>query len=187
MALPFLACMVATAAWYHLPPRVLPSIHAVEGGRPGLTRQNTNGSVDFGLMQVNSLWIPSLARLSRLPEAEVRARLIHDACFNIAAAGAILRGYLDEANGALLVAVGWYHSHTPARGDAYRARVLRKAELLFTRECAPDRARACAPPIAQNRPAVDVGSATVTPGSPPPRLSLSRTSLPVVSLQARNR
>lgn len=32
MAIPFLACMVATAAFYHLPPRVLPAIQAVEGG-----------------------------------------------------------------------------------------------------------------------------------------------------------
>ena len=39
MAVPFLACMVAAAAWYHLPPRVLPSIQAVEGGRPGLVRR----------------------------------------------------------------------------------------------------------------------------------------------------
>jgi hypothetical protein len=135
MALPFLACMVATAAWYHLPPRVLPSIQAVEGGRPGLISHNTDGSDDLGPMQVNSRWTPALARVARLPEATVRARLINDPCFNIAAAGAIMRVYLNGTHGDLLMAIGWYHSHTPERGLAYRDQVLRAADRLFVRRC----------------------------------------------------
>jgi len=135
MAVPYLACMVAVATWYHLPPRVLPSILAVEGGRPGLVSHNLNGSDDFGPMQVNSSWAPQIAQVARLPERDVRARLVNDPCFNIAAAGAIMRVYLNEAHGNLLVAVGWYHSHTPARGLAYRVAVERAAERLFVRGC----------------------------------------------------
>lgn len=135
MALPFLACMIAAAGWYNLPPRVLPSIHAVEGGRLGAVSRNKNGSEDLGPMQVNSLWIPTLARMSGLPEKTVRERLINDPCFNIAAAGAIMRGYLNEARGDLMVAVGWYHSHTLARGLSYQGKVLSKAERLFARWC----------------------------------------------------
>ena len=135
MALPFLACMIAAAGWYQLPPRVLPSIHAVEGGRPGLVSLNKDGSQDLGPMQVNSRWIPTFAHMARLPEKIVRERLINDPCFNIAAAGAIMRGYLNEARGDLMVAVGWYHSHTPARSVSYQGKVLRKAEGLFARWC----------------------------------------------------
>jgi soluble lytic murein transglycosylase-like protein len=62
-------------------------------------------------------------------------RLINDPCFNIAAAAAIMRAYLAEAHGNLILAVGWYHSHTPARGLAYRVQVLRAAEKLFVRGC----------------------------------------------------
>jgi soluble lytic murein transglycosylase-like protein len=134
MALPFLACMVAAAAWYHLPPRVLPAIQSVEGGRPGMVSHNTDGSEDLGPMQVNSSWTPRFAALVKQPEPLVRARLIYDPCFNIAAAGAIMRVYLNEAHGDLLVAVGWYHSHTPERSMAYRDQVLRAAERLFVRE-----------------------------------------------------
>jgi hypothetical protein len=125
--------MVAAAAWYHLPPRVLPSIQAVEGGRPGLISHNKDGSDDFGPMQVNSRWTRPLAQVARLPEPEVRLRLINDPCFNIAAAGAIMRAYLDEAHGDLLLAVSWYHSHTPELGLAYRERVMHAAEALFVR------------------------------------------------------
>jgi hypothetical protein len=123
--------MALVASAYQLPPRVLPSIQAVEGGRVGLARTNTNGSQDLGVMQINTLWIRPLARHSSLPEAEVRERLLHDACFNIAAAGLILRTYLHEAQGDLMRAVGYYHSHTPERHFGYRAKVVEAAQSLF--------------------------------------------------------
>jgi hypothetical protein len=133
MPIPFLACMVATAAFYHLPPRVLPSIQVVEGGEPGTLSRNADGSADLGVMQVNTQWIPRFAAITGLSETEVRARLTNDPCFNIAAAGAIMRVYLDEAGGDLLSAVGLYHSHTPALASGYRAKVLGAATRLFVR------------------------------------------------------
>lgn len=123
--------MAVVSAFYQLPPRVLPSIQAVEGGRPGLVSRNSNGSEDLGVMQVNTLWIGPLAAQTGLPPEEVRSRLVDDACFNIAAAGAILRLELDAADGDLLRAVGNYHSRTPALHSAYRGRVLDAADRLF--------------------------------------------------------
>ena len=99
MAVPYLACMALVAQLYTLPPRVLPSIQAVERGAPGVVSRNANGSEDLGVMQVNSLWIRPLARYTRLDGETVRERLIVRPCFNIAAAGAILRLYLDKAGG----------------------------------------------------------------------------------------
>lgn len=133
MGVPFLACMVATAAFYHLPPRVLPSIEVVEGGRVGMVSPNLDGSDDLGVMQVNTLWLGPIARATSLAPAEVGVRLVHDACFNIAASGAILRTYLNEEHGQLMRAVGDYHSHTPARNAAYQALVLDAAGRLFGR------------------------------------------------------
>jgi hypothetical protein len=131
MSLPFLTCMALVAATYQLPPRVLPSIQAVEGGRVGMVSANTNGSQDLGVMQINTLWIAPLARRTGLPEAEVRDRLVNDACFNIAAAGLIFRTYLNEAQGDLMRAVGYYHSHTPERSLRYQAKVVGAAQALF--------------------------------------------------------
>ena len=123
--------MALVAQIYTLPPRVLPSIQAVEGGAPGLVHLNTDGSEDLGVMQVNTIWIARLVRYTRLDASTVRARLLGNACFNIAAAGLIMRTYLDEAHGDLLRAVGYYHSHTPALHEAYKAKVLRSASRLF--------------------------------------------------------
>ncbi len=131
MSVPFVACMAAVASFYHLPPRALPSIQQIEGGFVGSMSRNTDGSEDLGVMQINTLWIAPLARRTRLTQAEVRRRLIEDACFNIAAAGAILRIYLDEEHGDLMRAVGDFHSHTPARNTAYQAKVLAAATRLF--------------------------------------------------------
>ena len=133
MTVPYLACMGLVATLYDLPPRVLPSIQAVEGGRPGLASRNANGSEDLGVMQVNTLWLPALSRYTGLSEAVVRERLVKEPCFNIAAAGAILRTYLNEAGGELMRAVGNYHSHTPVRHRNYRDKVMRSAARLFTR------------------------------------------------------
>jgi Transglycosylase SLT domain len=134
MAVPYLACMALVAGLYALPPRVLPSIQAVEGGAVGVAMRNANGSEDLGVMQINTLWIGPLARYTGLDPATVRDRLIARPCFNIAAAGAILRLYLDEAGGDLMRAVGNYHSHTPPLHESYTAKVLQAAARLFVRQ-----------------------------------------------------
>jgi soluble lytic murein transglycosylase-like protein len=131
MAVPYLACMALVASLYHLPPRVLPAIQRVEGGTPGNIHHNTDGSDDYGVMQVNTIWLAPLAAYTHLPPQVVRARLIVSPCFNIAAAGAILRTYLNETHGDLMAAVGDYHSHTPALNRSYQAKVLQSATRLF--------------------------------------------------------
>jgi hypothetical protein len=123
--------MVAAAAFYHLPPRVLPSIQVVEGGRPALAQMNINGTADLGVMQINTIWIAPLARYAHMSGPAVTDRLLNDPCFNIAASAAIMRVYLIEAHGDLMVAIGHYHSHTPALSAAYQEKVLSAAQTLF--------------------------------------------------------
>ncbi len=129
--LPYLACMIAVATYNHLPPRVLPSIQAVEGGAVGRVHANANGSQDLGVMQINTVWVLPLARFTALPTTTVRQRLIDDACFNIAAAGAILRAHLDETGGDLMRSIGDYHSRTPPLNQRYRLEVTRAAGAMF--------------------------------------------------------
>ncbi|MFT8818907.1 MAG: lytic transglycosylase domain-containing protein [Komagataeibacter saccharivorans] len=131
MGIPYLGCMALVAALYHLPPRVLPAIQAVEGGYPGLEHPNGNGSRDLGVMQVNTVWLEPLARYTRMPVATVYRRLRDEACYNIAAAGAIMRTHLDRTHGILLEAIGDYHSHTPTLNRTYQLQVQQSAARLF--------------------------------------------------------
>ena len=131
MTIPFLACMASVAAAYHLPTRVLPSIRAVEGGRPGLVHLNRDGSQDPGVMQVNTRWVQPLAWQTGIAPAVAERRLLLDSCFNITVAGPIMRIYLKEARGNLLLAVGYYNSRTSVLAQAYELRVLHAAVGLF--------------------------------------------------------
>jgi hypothetical protein len=124
MSAPLLACMAVVAAFYRLPPEALPAIHHIEGAHAGSVRSNRNGTEDLGIMQVNTAWLPELARRTRVPQSRLRIALIRQNCFNIAVAGAILRIYLNEAHGDAKTAIGYYHSHTPGRREAYAMRVL---------------------------------------------------------------
>ena len=133
MPVPYLACMLAVSQFYHLPPRVLPSIQVVEAGHPGTVSRNFNGTADLGVMQVNTRWVVPIARAWHMTPHAVAGRLISDPCFNIAAAGAIMRIYLDESRGNVVQAVGYYHSHTPELANWYQVRVIRASFVLFGR------------------------------------------------------
>jgi hypothetical protein len=54
---------------------VLPAIHVVEGGTVDTVSQNRDGSQDLGLMQINTRWLPVLARHTRHDEVTVRQAL----------------------------------------------------------------------------------------------------------------
>ncbi len=130
MSIPFLTCMLMTAHFYGLPPRALPSIQAVEGGQTGLVHPNTDGSADLGLMQINTVWVVPIARALHETPAQVSVRLIHDACFSIAAAGDILKlHYLERHD--WMMAIGDYHSRTPLLNMSYQMMVRDRAALLF--------------------------------------------------------
>lgn len=123
--------MALVASIYHLPPRVLPAIQAVEGGQAGIVHHNTNDTEDLGVMQVNTTWLWPLARYTHTTAATVYTRLRDEPCYNVAAAGAIMRTYLDETHGDLMRAVGNYHSHTTTLNVAYQMLVMQSATRLF--------------------------------------------------------
>jgi hypothetical protein len=130
MGVPFLACMVAAAAFHHLPVQALAAIQSVEGGAVGTISVNKDGSADLGLMQVNSRWIPAVARATGKSEPAVRGWLVADGCYNVKVAAAILDVYKAEARGNMVEAVGFYHSHTPDLKIAYQTKVLAAALRL---------------------------------------------------------
>lgn len=125
--------MAFVASFNHLPPRVLPSIMAVEGGQVGVPHLNTDGSQDLGIMQVNTRWLPAVAHAAHQDVQTVRARLLNEPCFGINVAGAILRAYLAESRGNLMLAIGYYHSHTALLNLTYQRQVVRAAQRMFTR------------------------------------------------------
>lgn len=117
-------CIFAAAQTYAVPPSVILGILHVEGGRAGQAVSNTNGTFDLGPMQINTLWIPQLAKYWRVPEKTALRLVRDDACVNIGVGAWILRSKMNDS-GSLYQGIAWYHSATPHLGQKYRDKVVR--------------------------------------------------------------
>ncbi|MCB1784075.1 MAG: lytic transglycosylase domain-containing protein [Alphaproteobacteria bacterium] len=118
------ACMMLAAQNYSIPPALLVGIYKAEGGRVGQEVANTNGSYDLGPMQINTIWIPDLAKKWGISEKSAHQRVRDDACTNVGVAAWILRNHIDETQ-SLSMALAHYHSRTPEFGEKYKNRVLK--------------------------------------------------------------
>ncbi len=116
-------CIMMAAQTYDVPPALLAGIYKAEGGRPGLAVANTNGSYDLGPMQINTLWMPELAKIWGISVENAKIRVRDDVCTNVSVAAWILRNHLTETQN-LSKALQHYHSRTPKFGEKYKNRVL---------------------------------------------------------------
>jgi hypothetical protein len=116
------ACLLISAQTYQVPPGVLLGILQVEGGRVGQAVVNKNGSYDLGPMQVNTIWLPTLAARWKVDNATARKWVQHDGCVNMGVAAWILRQRIS-VTGTLWKGIAGYHSFTPGIGSRYAERV----------------------------------------------------------------
>jgi soluble lytic murein transglycosylase-like protein len=113
-------CFQEASQRYGVSPNLLRAIAKAESNlNPSATNHNRNGSVDIGLMQINSIWAGQLGPTWNY---------LFDPCANVMAGAWILSQCIRDY-GSTWQAVGCYHSRTPSRRDAYAARV---AHILKT-------------------------------------------------------
>ncbi len=119
-------CFTAAAAFHHVNPLILRAIALVESGGqpPTVTNRNSNGSVDYGRMQINSIHLPELAKYG------VTKSDLFDACKNIYTGAWILRRNIDRY-GNTWAAVGAYNSATPYLRDRYAEKVMKMVQRLI--------------------------------------------------------
>ncbi|MGB0719482.1 MAG: lytic transglycosylase domain-containing protein [Bdellovibrionales bacterium] len=117
------ACLMLASQTYAVPPAVMVGIYKAEGGKVGQEVANSNGTYDLGPMQINTLWLPTLAKQWGVSENTARKWVRDDACTNVGVSAWILKSHLDET-GSLAKAIEYYHSRTPKHGDRYKKRVV---------------------------------------------------------------
>jgi hypothetical protein len=117
-------CLEDSAARFGVPLSLMMVVMDTESGRVGAASVNRDGSRDLGPMQVNTWWIPRLARMG-LTEERVR----DDGCVNVAVGAWILRSALDEGGGALDALMS-YHSRRPERRRIYLNAAMGRAPGL---------------------------------------------------------
>lgn len=111
-------CFDDAAGYHGVNPWVLRAIAMVEtsGCRAQQVNRNSNGSVDVGCTQTNSIHFPELGKCGVQPSD------LLDPCKSIHVAGWLLRKKIDKY-GNNWMAVGAYHSETPRHRDTYSAKV----------------------------------------------------------------
>ncbi len=104
---------------YGISPRLL---HAISKGEsnfnPFAVNHNSNGSYDYGLMQINSSWEPMLRKVG------ISWDSLADPCTNVMVGAWVLSQCIRDY-GYTWPAVGCYNSRTPSKRDRYAARIAR--------------------------------------------------------------
>ena len=107
-------CFQEAGQKYVVSPYLLWAIAKAESSLdPSAFHRNSNGTVDVGLMQINSIWA---GKLGGTWDA------LGDPCTNVMAGAWILSQCIRDY-GYTWQAVGCYHSRTPTRRDAYASRI----------------------------------------------------------------
>jgi hypothetical protein len=115
-------CFEEAGAEYGINPQILRAIAKVESNfNPVAVHRNTNGSFDFGLMQINSIWAPTLGK--------ERWNSLGDPCNN-AKAGAWILSMCMEKYGYTWKAIGCYNSQTPEKRDKYSRMVFNQLQKV---------------------------------------------------------
>jgi len=123
-------CIRTAARGHDWLEKTLWGLRMQEAGWLGAEVANTNGTHDLGPLQINSWWVPRIARLVGRPEPQVRFWLRHDACFNAEVARWIFLSGL-RMTGDYWAAVGAYHSPAGWRQRAYAAKVATHMRARF--------------------------------------------------------
>jgi Transglycosylase SLT domain len=111
-------CVNHAAVVYHVPATVLISVLKVENGRAGLAKRNSNGTYDYGPMQINSIWLDSLKKYGYSREL-----VQNDPCTNMWVGSWILSTRIAAQSNDLWRGIANYHSYTEAENIAYQYKV----------------------------------------------------------------
>jgi lysozyme-related protein Hpa2 len=110
-------CFTAAAAYQHVSPLVLRAIAWQESHQNAAAiHRNRNGSIDYGMMQINSVHLPVLARYG------ISAADLMNPCANVYIAAWHLR-HMVVKYGNTWTAIGAYHSEAPAERDRYASAI----------------------------------------------------------------
>lgn len=142
-------CFDLAAQRYNVAPALLQAIAQQEsGGRPHAVGRNPNGTRDIGLMQINSAWLPTLARHG------IAEHDLYDPCVSTLVGAWILSNNFARL-GYTTQGLGAYNAASPDKRERYAAAVLRRL---------PVQALATAQAVAD--PGVQPGPETLTQTTP---------------------
>lgn len=110
-------CFKEASSRYGVPEDLLRAISHVESrGNPSATNTNKNGSTDIGHMQINSYWLPKLAKFG------ITKTQLMNACTNTHIGAWILASNIARM-GYRWEAIGAYNARNPIKAAIYTRKV----------------------------------------------------------------
>src|SRR5450755_4568808 len=117
LGLPAQACWQEAGSRYQVDPALLYAIARTESGlNPAAFHRNRDGSTDIGLMQINSAWLPDLAKHG------ISAQDLWQPCTNVHVGAWVLAQKIRKL-GMTWDAVGAYNATTPFKRISYAWKV----------------------------------------------------------------
>ncbi|MDR5776870.1 MULTISPECIES: lytic transglycosylase domain-containing protein [unclassified Caballeronia] len=115
-------CLDDAASYHRVSVQVVRAIAQQESGmRPYVTSRNTDGSEDIGLMQINSSWLPKLARYG------ITRQHLFNACVNAYVGTWILASNVKQF-GPTWKAVGAYNAVSSNKQLIYANNIYRRLQ-----------------------------------------------------------
>ena len=124
-------CINHAAVLYSVPATLIISVLKVEGGRNGMAKINSNGSFDYGPMQINTVWLPQIKTYGYTKET-----LQFNPCANVYVGTWILSQRIADSPN-FWRGVGAYHSYTASENVPYQRKVWAKYRDLYQLLSAP--------------------------------------------------
>ena len=118
-------CINLAAMQYNVPAVIIISVLKAEGGRTGSASVNKNGTIDYGPMQINTIWLDKLKKYGYSVND-----LQYDPCLNVAAGTWILAQAIAEDTSSIWKGIGNYHSHSYVENLSYQYKVNVYTKLL---------------------------------------------------------
>lgn len=122
-----LSCLDSASKKNGVDKNIMLSIMAIEGGQVGTESVNKNGSIDYGIMQINTVTIKDLRDRFGLNYTIEQIR--DDECVNIDVSAKVLSQKIKEA-GDMWEGVGDYNSRNEPAHSIYRNKILEKYQYL---------------------------------------------------------
>ena len=124
-------CINHAAVLYAVPATLIISVLKVEGGKNGMAKANSNGSYDYGPMQINTVWLPQIK-----PYGYTKETLQFNPCANVYVGTWILSQRIANSPN-FWRGVGAYHSYTATENVPYQRKVWAIYQDLYRYLAAP--------------------------------------------------
>lgn len=115
-------CGVTSAIKHNIPADILLAISTIENGEAGVGYRNKNGSIDYGIMQINSVYIKELK--DRYNIIATPEEIMAPTCYSFDIAAFKISEHLKNDSGSFLARVAAYHSRTEDLNRLYQTKLI---------------------------------------------------------------